>query len=456
MSAETHLEKNRETALERLFEALRIPSISTDPKWAKDCARMAAWYEAEFASIGMDAKRINTGGHDFVLAKTPRMEGKPHLLFYGHYDVQPVDPLDLWERDPFDPCLMERDGVKIIHGRGASDDKGQVHTFMEACRALYQTEGYPLNITILLEGEEETGSPSLPAFLAQYGDEIKADLALICDTGMVDANTPSIAAQLRGLIGEEITITAANTDLHSGLYGGAAHNPAHILTKALASLHDENARVTVKDFYQGVEEISPALKADWDKLADKGKKLLADVGLSEPAGEPGYSIEEMLWSRPTLEINGIWSGYTGEGFKTVLPAQAHAKISCRLVGTQNPDDIRKNIRAHIEAHIPKDCSVEFSAHGGSPASFMDTERPQFQKAKAALAGLWDNDAVFIGMGGSIPIVGAFKRELGMDSLLLGFALASDQIHAPNEKYNLESFEKGAQAWLRVLKALAEE
>lgn len=454
MNAENRLTENQAAALDRLFEALRIPSISTDPQWAENCKAMAAWYEAELASIGFDAQRINTGGHDFVVAKSPQMAGAPHVLFYGHYDVQPVDPLELWERDPFDPALIDRDGVKVIHGRGSSDDKGQVHTFMEACRACFETDGYPLNITVLLEGEEETGSPSLPAFLQKHGDLIRADMALICDTGQVDAQTPSIASQLRGLMGEQIVIKAASTDLHSGLYGGAARNPAHLLTHILAQLHDDAGRVTLEGFYDGVPETSPELKADWDKLDDKGKKLLADVGLSIPAGEPGYSIEEMLWSRPTLEINGIWSGYTGEGFKTVLPSIASAKVSCRLVGSQDPAKIRKSLRETIEKQIPKDCTVEFHEHGGSPASHMDITRPEFQKAKAALEGLWDNDPVFIGMGGSIPIVGAFKRELGMDSLLLGFALASDQIHAPNEKYNLESFQKGALAWLRVLKALA--
>ncbi len=454
MTAFESLKSNQEAALSRLFEALKIPSISTDPKWAEDCLQMAKWYEAEFTAIGFNAKRINTGGHDFVLAKSPQIEGKPHLLFYGHYDVQPVDPLELWERDPFDPAITSRNGTKIIHGRGASDDKGQVHTFMEACRAFFESEGYPLNITILLEGEEETGSPSLPAFLAQHGQEIKADLALICDTGQIDANTPAIATQLRGLMGEQITIKAAKTDLHSGLYGGAARNPAHLLVEILSSLHDENGRVTLEGFYDNVPEISEELKADWHKLEDRGKTLLSEVGLSIPAGEPGYSIEEMLWARPTLEINGIWSGYTGEGFKTVLPSEASAKISCRLVGTQDPGKIRATLRQTIKSKIPADCSVEFHEHGGSPASFMDTTRPEFQKAKAALDGLWPNDAVFIGMGGSIPIVGAFKTALGMDSLLLGFALASDQIHAPNEKYNLESFQKGSEAWLRVLKALA--
>ncbi len=455
MSAIQQLHANQDDALARLMEALKIPSISTDPKWAADCAKMAAFYQAELASIGFDARCVNTGGHDFVLAKSPQKAGAKHVLFYGHYDVQPVDPIELWTRDPFDPAVIERDGVMVIHGRGSSDDKGQVHTFLEACRALYETGGYPLNITVLLEGEEETGSPSLPAFLAEYGEEIKADLALICDTSQVDANTPSIATQLRGLMGEEITVTAASTDLHSGLYGGAARNPAQLLVDILASLRDENAHITLPGFYDGVEDISAELKADWEKLGGKGKALLEGVGLSVPSGEAGYSIEEMIWARPTLEINGIWSGYTGQGFKTVLPAKASAKISCRLVGTQDPEKIRESLRAYVRSKIPADCEVEFHAHGGSPASHMDTSREEFQKAKAALKGLWPNDAVFIGMGGSIPIVGDFKRVLGMDSLLLGFALASDQIHAPNEKYNLESFQKGGEAWIRVLNALAE-
>ena len=450
----TELENQQPQALARLFELLRIPSISTDPKWADDCAQAADWLVADLQSIGFDARNVETGGHPFVIAHSPKVEGAPHVLFYGHYDVQPIDPIELWEHDAFDPKLLDRDGVKVIHGRGASDDKGQIMTFVEACRALHSAGSIPINITILFEGEEETGSPSLPAFLAQYGDEIKADIAFICDTGMVDKDTPAISSQLRGLMGEMITIQAANTDLHSGLYGGASCNPAHVLTSALASLRADNGKILIDGFYEGVSEVSDEIKADWERLSEKGDALLKEVGLSTAAGENEYSILEQIWARPTMEINGIWSGYTGEGFKTVLPAQAHAKISFRLVGNQDPDEIRENFRAAMRAKMPKDCQIIFEPHGGAPASHMNTARAEFQAAKAAISGIWPNEAVFVGMGGSIPIVGEFKRVLGMDSLLLGFAQANDQIHAPNEKYDLNSFYKGAEAWLKILNAFA--
>ena len=449
------LAQSEAAALDRLFEFLRIPSISTDPKWADDCAKAADWLVADLATIGFDARTVNTGGHPFVIAHSPKIENAPHVLFYGHYDVQPVDPLNLWDRDPFDPAIIERNGHKAIHGRGSSDDKGQVMTFIEACRALHADGGIPINITILIEGEEETGSPSLPAFLKEYGDEVRADIALICDTGMVDRETPSISSQLRGLMGELITIKAASSDLHSGLYGGAARNPAHIMVEALASLRNPDGSIEIEGFYEGVPELSNELQSDWQSMSDKGEKLLSDVGLSIPAGEKGRGILEQIWARPTFEINGMWSGYTGEGFKTVLPAEANAKISFRLVGTQDPEKIRESFRSAMRKFIPADCEIEFHAHGGSPASHMDITKPEFQKAKAALAGLWENDAVFIGMGGSIPIVGSFKTVLGMDSMLIGFAQASDQIHAPNEKYDLDSFQKGAQAWHKILTALSD-
>ena len=448
------LAKNKPAALERLFEFLRIPSISTDPKWSDDCINAANWLVDDLSSIGFNARTVNTGGHPFVIAHSPKIENAPHVLFYGHYDVQPVDPLELWEREPFNPAIIERNGIKVIHGRGSSDDKGQVMTFIEACRALYDEGGIPINVTVLIEGEEESGSPSLPIFLKEYGDEIRADIALICDTGMIDDQTPAISSQLRGLMGEQVTITAASSDLHSGLYGGPAQNPAHILVEALASLRNKDGSINLNGFYDGVDEISDELRSDWEALAEKGEKLLSDVDLSVAAGEDGRGILEQTWARPTFEINGIWSGYMGEGFKTVLPAKAHAKVSFRLVGTQNPDTIRIEFRKAMRAFIPNDCHIEFHAHGGSPASHMDITRVEFQKAKSALADLWENDAVFIGMGGSIPIVGEFKSALGMDSLLIGFAQASDQIHAPNEKYNLESFHKGAQAWHKIINALS--
>ena len=380
----------------------------------------------------------------------------PNLLFYGHYDVQPVDPIELWEDDPFEPAVKTGDsGRKIITGRGTSDDKGQLMTFVEACRAYKETTGaLPCRITILFEGEEESGSPSLKPFLKAHADELKADFALVCDTGMWDPETPAIAAGLRGLVGEEIVITAADRDLHSGMFGGAAANPIHILSDILAGLHDATGTVTLPGFYDGVEEVPADIRATWDKLGATTEKFLGEIGLSVPSGEKGRSVLELTWARPTAEVNGIVGGYTGEGFKTVIAAKASAKVSFRLVGKQDPALIRESFRAYVRSKIPADCSVEFHPHGGSPAIQLPYDSVLLNKAKDALSAEWPKPAVIIGMGGSIPIVGDFQKLLGMESLLVGFGLSDDRIHSPNEKYELNSFHKGIRSWVRILQALA--
>ncbi|MBB4143647.1 dipeptidase [Rhizobium rhizoryzae] len=449
-------DKNLDKSLERLFELVRIPSISTDPSYKADCRKAAEWLVSALTELGFTASVRDTPGHPMVVAhhEAGRADA-PHVLFYGHYDVQPVDPLELWENDPFAPAIKELDGGrKIITGRGTSDDKGQLLTFLEACRAYKDTVGsLPVKITILFEGEEESGSPSLKPFLEANRDELKAEYALVCDTGMWDTQTPAIAATLRGLVGEEVTVQAADRDLHSGLFGGAAANPIHILTTALAGLRDETGRITLPGFYDGVEETPENIKASWGTLGRDAKSFLGEVGLSEPSGEKGRSVLELTWARPTCEVNGIWGGYTGEGFKTVIAAKASAKISFRLVGTQDPDKIRESFRTYIRSMIPADCSVEFHEHGGSPAIQLSYDSPVLTKAKAALSDEWPKPAVIVGMGGSIPIVGDFQTYLGMDSLLVGFGLIDDRIHSPNEKYDLNSFHKGIRSWVRILAAL---
>ncbi len=382
--------------------------------------------------------------------------GAPHVLFYGHYDVQPVDPIELWEDDPFDPKIKElAPGRKVITGRGTSDDKGQLLTFLEACRAYKAVKGgLPIKVTILFEGEEESGSPSLKPFLEANAGELKADYALVCDTSMWDRETPAIAAALRGLVGEEIVVTAADRDLHSGLFGGAAANPITILTRILAGLHDETGRITLPGFYDGVEETPANIKASWDTLGRTAESFLGEVGLSLPSGEKGRSVLELTWARPTAEINGIIGGYTGEGFKTVIAAKASAKVSFRLVGDQDPAKIRESFRSYVRSKIPADCSVEFHAHGGSPAIQLSYDSPVLTKAKNALSDEWPKPAVVIGMGGSIPIVGDFQKMLGMDSLLVGYGLTDDRIHSPNEKYDLMSFHKGIRSWIRIMEALS--
>ncbi|MFQ6548296.1 M20/M25/M40 family metallo-hydrolase [Aestuariibius sp. 2305UL40-4] len=436
-------------AMDRLSDLLKIPSISTDPAYAAECTKAADWLVRDLETIGISADARQTPGHPMVVGHGG--EGGRHLLFYGHYDVQPVDPLDLWDHDPFDPRV---EGGQI-RARGAADDKGQLMTFVEACRAWKATHGnLPCRLTFLFEGEEESGSPSLIPFLKDNADELRAELALICDTGMFDPQTPAITTMLRGLLGEEITITGPSRDLHSGSYGGAAINPARVLARILASLHDDTGRITVPGFYDGVTELDPSVKAQWDQLPFDANAFLGDVGLSVPAGEQDRTPLEMIWSRPTCEINGMTSGYTGDGFKTVLPSKASAKISFRLVGQQDPFKIRDSFRKLVRDALPADCSVEFKDHGAGPASSMDISDPAFEAARQALSDEWPNEAAFVGAGGSIPIAGYFGDYLGMTALLAGFGRDDDRIHSPNEKYDVESFHKGIRSWARILAALS--
>ncbi len=451
------LDGDADHALERLFTLLRIQSISTDPAYRPQCREAAEAMAADLRSIGFDAELRDTPGHPMVVGhNNDAGPDAPRFLFYGHYDVQPPDPLDLWETPPFEPRIVERpDGTKMISARGAQDDKGQLMTFVEACRAWKTVTGkLPVRITVFLEGEEESGSPSLPAFLDANADELRAAAALVCDTSMWDRDTPAICTGLRGMMSEEITIKAASKDLHSGLFGGPAINPIRVLSKIIAGLHDEEGRVTLDGFYNGVHETPDAVKEMWANLGFDPAAFLAEAGLSKPAGEADRTVMEQLWARPTCEFNGITGGYTGEGFKTVLPAEASTKISCRLVGDQDPHAIRAALRAHVEAHLPEDCEAVYHAHGSSGGIALSADNPVIQRAKQALTDEWGKEAATIGMGGSIPVVGEFKDRLGMDCLLVGFGLDDDRIHSPNEKYELSSFQRGARSWARILAALA--
>ncbi|MBR3369142.1 MAG: M20/M25/M40 family metallo-hydrolase [Rhodobacteraceae bacterium] len=449
-----HIDQDLPNALDRLQDLLRIPSISTDPAFAPDVDRAAQWLVNDLNALGFSARKDDTPGHPMVVA-TGGAQDAPHLLFYGHYDVQPVDPLDLWEHDPFAPVIQDTANGKVIRARGASDDKGQLMTFVEACRAWLAVHGtLPVKLTFCMEGEEESGSPSLVPYLQANRDALRADLALICDTGLFDAQTPAVTTMLRGLLGEEIIIHGPSRDLHSGSFGGAAMNPARVLARVLADLHDDQGRVTVPGFYDDVPELPDDLRAQWDGLGFDPDAFLGSVGLKHPAGEAGRSVLEMIWSRPTCEINGMTSGYTGAGFKTVLPAQASAKVSFRLVGQQDPHKLRAAFRDFVRARIPADCRVEFLDHGASPASVMATDHPAFEAARAALSDEWPRPAAFVGAGGSIPIAGYFKSILGMDSMLIGFAKNDDQIHSPNEKYDLDSFHRGIRSWARILDAVS--
>ena len=452
----SRIDADLDNSLSRLFDLLKIKSISTDPAFKDDCRAAAEWLAKELSDVGIDASVRDTAGHPMVVGHKKSGKPGPHVLFYGHYDVQPVDPLELWHADPFDPKIVTReDGTKVIVARGSADDKGQLMTFVEAARAfIAETGDLPVDVTVLFEGEEESGSPSLHPFLTANKEELTCDLALVCDTGMWDAKTPAISVMLRGMVGDEIIVKAASRDLHSGMYGGAAQNPNHIVASIIAGLHDENGKITLPGFYDGVIEMPEDVMANWRELGFSSEAFLGEVGLKEPRGEKDRTPLEHIWTRPTCEVNGMWGGYTGAGTKTVIPAEAHAKFTFRLVGDQDPDKIQEAFRAYVRSKIPADCTVEFIAKEGSPALRLDFDSPALQKGKKALTEEWGKTAALIGCGGSIPIVGDFKRMLGMDALLIGFGLDDDAVHSPNEKYNLSSFHKGIRSWARVLDELS--
>ncbi|UNZ51980.1 M20/M25/M40 family metallo-hydrolase [Agrobacterium tumefaciens] len=452
-----HVDAGLDQSLERLQALLRIKSISTDPAFSEDCKAAARWLADDLIAGGFTASIHHTLGHPIVVAHDDRDGPGPHVLFYGHYDVQPVDPLDLWSVDPFEPHVKTlANGIKVITGRGASDDKGQLMTFIEACRAWRHVVGeLPVRVSLLLEGEEESGGKNLPTFIEVNAEELSADIALVCDTDMWDRQTPCVTTMLRGFVGEEITVACANRDLHSGIYGGAARNPNHLLAEIIASLHHADGRVALEGFYDDVVELPARIKEQWIGLGFDENAFLANAGLSIPAGERDRSVLEMLWSRPTCEINGMTGGYVGEGFKTVIPAKASAKISFRLVSDMDPRKIRESFRAHVRARIPADCSVTFTDHGGSPALTVPLEGSFLDQALAALTREWGKPAVIIGDGGSIPVGGEFKRILGIETLFIGFAQNDDRVHSPDEKYDLASFHKGIRSWVRLLDAFAQ-
>lgn len=443
-------------SVDRLFALLRIASISTDPAYKTQCRAAAEHVAADLKSIGFAASVRPTEGHPVVVGKSNGASG-PHVLFYGHYDVQPVDPLDLWKTPPFEPRIETLpDGRKIIVARGACDDKGQAMTFIEACRAYKAVTGkLPLPITMMIEGEEECGSQHLFKFVRDNADEFKLDLALVCDTAMWDQKTPAVTTSLRGLVYEDVKITCADRDLHSGVFGGAAQNPLRLLSKILGALWDDDGRVTIPGFYDGVKDLPADIKADLAALDLTPEKFLGPIGLKESAGEKGRLLIEQITTRPTAEINGMIGGYTGDGAKTVIPGEAKAKVSFRLVGAQDPQKIRDAFRAFVRARLPADCKVEFGNFGLAPPLQLSFDNPALNKARAVLADEWGKKAVAVGAGGSIPIVADFKSVLGMDSLLVGFALDDDRVHSPNEKFDLTCYHKGIRSWARILDALAQ-
>jgi acetylornithine deacetylase/succinyl-diaminopimelate desuccinylase-like protein len=444
-------------SLGRLFDLLRIPSISAQPDHAADCQAAAEWCRDVLRGLGFVAELRPTGGHPVVLGHLagPADGAVPHILFYGHYDVQPVEPLELWHSPPFDPQLLDGPRGKRIVARGAVDDKGQLVMFLEAMRAWkHETGTIPARVTVLLEGEEEIGSVNLDPFLRNNRADLAADFALISDTNMWDVATPAICTRLRGMTYAEVVLKAANRDLHSGLYGGSALNPINALTRILGGLHDENGRITIPGFYDGVKEVSNALAAQWDALAFDEAAYLADVGLTKPIGERGRPALQRLWARPTADINGIWGGYAGAGAKTVIASEAGAKVSFRLVPDQDPGKVMSAFQRFLEERLPPGAKLDFRVLAGAPAIEMAEDSPYIRAGMSALSDEFGKPALLIGGGGSIPVVASLKRELGLDSLLMGFGLDDDQVHSPNEKFEQTCFHRGIRSHARLLARLA--
>lgn len=432
----------------QLEEFLRIPSISTDRTHKEDVARCAQWLADEFNRIGLEnAQVMPTGGHPVVYAHHIEDPALPTVLCYGHYDVQPPDPLELWETPPFEPT--HRNGN--LYARGACDDKGQVFMHVKAVEALLQSRGsLPVNFIFLVEGEEEIGSAHLPSFVEQHEEMLNADVVLISDTSMYAADVPSITYSLRGLAYVEVELTGPNRDLHSGLYGGAIENPINALSSLIGSLHDENHRVTVPGFYDDVIDLSPAEQTAYAELPFNVEAWMAEVGVKSVRTEDDYSILEATTGRPTLDVNGIWGGYQGEGAKTVLPSKAGAKISMRLVPDQDPVDIAEKIQNYFEDHLPDTMQLEFTElHGGYPV-ITDRTHPAMRSAAEAMGAVLGESPAFVRAGGSIPIVAEFKRKLNLEATLMGFGLHSDAIHSPNEHFGLDRFKKGIEASIRFM------
>ncbi len=451
----TQIDEDFSNSTDRLFELLRIESISTDSNYDAECEKAADWLVSELSDIGFKASKRATLGHPMVIAHSDGPGSK--IMFYGHYDVQPVDPLDLWDNPPFEPSIEDTKNGKVIRARGAADDKGQLMTFVEACRAWIKVNGkLPVKTSIFFEGEEESGSPSLVPFMEANTEELKSDIALICDTGLFGEETPGIVTMLRGLVKIEVEITGPSRDLHSGMYGGISINPIRVLNKILAGLHDEDGKITLSGFYDGVPELPQNISDQWDNLSFDHLNFLNEVDLTKPAGEADRTPLEMIWSRPTCDVNGIYGGYQGEGFKTVLPSKATAKISFRLVGDQDPKQILKSLKRYIASCLPPDCTVKYIEETPSKATQMSTSNEAFEKARQALSDEWPKEATFVGCGGSIPIAGHFKDILSTDSMLIGFGKDDDKIHSPNEKYDLSSFHKGIRSWARILDKLSED
>lgn len=448
--ARTH----RNRFLDELITFLRIPSISTLPEHAEHVAQAAHWLADHLRGLGLpEVEVVPTDGHPVVYAQWLGAGAEaPTVLIYGHYDVQPVDPLDEWHTPPFEPTLRDDN----LYARGASDDKGQLFIHLKAIEAYLREEGrLPVNVKLLLEGEEECGSPNLAPVIEEHAERLQADVALISDTHILGPDQPSIVYSLRGLSYIEITVQGPAHDLHSGMYGGAVDNPLHVLARLIASLHDDAGRVTVPGFYDDVLPLTEEERAELARIPYGEEELLADTGVPRAWGEPEYTVVERIGARPTLDVNGLWGGFTGEGAKTVIPARAHAKISMRLVPNQDPDRVAQAALAYLQRAAPPTVTVTGRIFHGTPPALVPQDHPAMRAAAAAYERVWGRRPIFTREGGSIPVVALFAERLRLPTVLMGFGLRDDNLHAPNEKFYLPNFYRGIETAVHFFHLLPE-
>jgi acetylornithine deacetylase/succinyl-diaminopimelate desuccinylase-like protein len=446
-----YITSNKDRFLSELFDWLRIPSVSADSTRKQDVRKAAEFLREKLAAAGVDKVEIcETKGHPIVYAEKIINPSLPTVLVYGHYDVQPADPVNLWDSPPFEPVIKD----DKIFARGSCDDKGQVYMHVKAFEAMMKHNLLPCNVKFMVEGEEEVGSDNLGTFVKEHKAKLKADIILISDTALISLEHPSITTGLRGLSYMEVEVTGPNRDLHSGVYGGAVANPVNILCSMIASLHDANGKVTIPGFYDNVAALTPAEREAMNKAPFDLKEYKKELGIDEVKGEEGYTTLERTGVRPTLDVNGIWGGYTGEGAKTVLPSKAHAKISMRLVPNQTSAEITELFTKHFLKIAPPYVKVKVMAHHGGEPAVTPTDSPAFKAASKAFEEVWGKKPIPTRDGGSIPIVALFKRELGLDTVLMGFGLDSDAIHSPNEHYGVKNFMLGVETIVAFYKHYA--
>ncbi|MFG0296937.1 MAG: dipeptidase [Maioricimonas sp. JB045] len=443
---ESFLEQNADRFVDELKDLLRIPSVSADSRHRDDVRQAARFVKERLEAAGLTAELVETAGHPIVYGEWTGAPGAPTALVYGHYDVQPPDPLDRWETPPFEPTV--RDGR--IYARGATDDKGQMYTHIKSVEAWLQSVGtLPVNVKFVIEGEEEVGSDNLDRFLEDQKERCRCDIVVVSDTSQYAPGIPAITYGLRGIMACEVTLHGPSQDLHSGVFGGAVANPANALARLIASLHDDEGRILIPGFYDNVVPLTPEERDGFARLPFDEQEFLDGIGMTAPFGEPGYSTLERRWARPTCDVNGMISGYTGEGPKTIVPHYATAKITCRLVPDQDAKQLTENLRRHFEELCPPGLRMEFTDYHGCGAIVSDPTSGAMDAARRAIASAFGNEPVMIREGGSIPVVSTFRDILGVDTLLLGWGQNTDNLHSPNEHFRLDDFHRGTRASARL-------